>query len=126
MSQRVIVNKIKQTQQDELKALVEEMRRCGICKKNKHHLYFCEYDGCDQAQRLLCERCGDFTHPWDPNDPDESCDHKFDTSEDHIKQEQLQLSLNTQNDVDIKKHVKEIHYMVKSMEEEKKSVPRNV
>eukprot|EP01084_Bolivina_argentea_P006299 11935_1 len=122
MSQSIIVQKVKDTQHAQLSSLADEIYKCSVCRKSKSKLYICKFSDCDQLGRILCERCGSFTH-------DDEGNHMFEKNSDHIHEISKDLGLNIQNDTKnqsiVEQKVKDIHYMVKLMEDEKNSQDRN-
>eukprot|EP01083_Nonionella_stella_P260236 887587_1 len=122
MSQSTI-NKVQQTQQNELQELQNLISVCGICNRNKPHLYVCNFNQCPQSKRILCVRCGNFSHG------DEGYYHEFDINADYMEEVKVDLVAaiqnNAQNTEIIKGNVQLVRHMAESLEEKKNAPNRN-
>eukprot|EP01084_Bolivina_argentea_P027469 51061_1 len=66
--------------------LVKESCTCDICKKNRSKVYFCKWPNCVHSNRMLCKKCGIFTHDADDEDDKDNTQHEFDLTSNYIEE----------------------------------------
>ena len=82
--------------------------QCVICTKAKKKLYFCNFNGCPQANRMICKSCGRNTHSEDDDSDDDedetkgqqpqACEyHVFDVNKPYIREICASMPLSTED-----------------------------
>jgi len=118
---KAIVNKVQRTQQKELKEAEIEVNRCNVCTKHQENLYVCQFHQCPQKNRVVCKKCGKFTHDED----DDDYTHAFDVNSNWVQKVKIDFQNNAQNVQSIQDNVKTVQYIEETMHEQKVGTDRS-